>query len=273
MPELDVIQELRRWLRQRLAAGETVLHLPGGAPRRPDAAPLAASPAAFGAASPAARVAAGKAVAAAEGARVGPGGTVPDAEGMRAPEPDSLEGIAAEVAACTRCRLHATRRNAVPGVGPAHADLVFVGEGPGADEDEQGEPFVGRAGQLLTKIIESVQLRREDVFITNIVKCRPPGNRDPEPDEIAACEPYLKRQLRLLAPKVICALGRHAGAALTGRAAPMAALRTGEHRYEGIRVFPTYHPAALLRNPQWKRPVWEDIQSVRREYDRRRENP
>jgi DNA polymerase len=142
---------------------------------------------------------------------------------------------------------------------PSH----FIGEGRGRG-GRAGKPFVG-PHQLLTKIIESVNLRREDVFITNIVKCRPPKNRDPEPDEVAACEPFLKRQLALLAPKVIVALGRHAGSWLAGAPESMAALRTGVRTYEGIRVFPTYHPAALLRNPQWKRPVWEDIQKMRAE--------
>ncbi len=158
-------------------------------------------------------------------------------------------------------------------MGPDDAGLVFVGEGPGADEDAQGEPFVGRAGQLLTKIIESVKLRRQDVFITNIVKCRPPGNRDPRPEEVAACEPFLKRQLQALQPNVICALGRHASITLLHKQESMARLRTGEHFYAGVRVFPTYHPAALLRNPQWKRPVWEDIQNIRAAYDASRENP
>ena len=151
--------------------------------------------------------------------------------------------------------------------------MLFIGEGPGADEDAQGEPFVGRAGQLLTKIIESVQLRREDVFITNIVKCRPPNNRDPEPDEIAACRPFLDRQVRLLQPRVICTLGRHAGSTLLGKQETMASLRSGRHTYAEIPLFPTYHPAALLRNPQWKRPVWEDIQKVRRAYDAAPESP
>ena len=187
--------------------------------------------------------------------------------GQESPANDSLAQVAAEVRACTACRLHTTRTNAVPGVGPDRAALLFVGEGPGADEDAKGEPFVGRAGQLLTKIIESVQMRREDVFITNIVKCRPPGNRDPEPDEIAACRPFLERQVRLLQPRVICTLGRHAASTLLGKQDSMARLRTERHTYAEIPVFPTYHPAALLRNPQWKRPVWEDIQKVRRACD------
>ena len=184
---------------------------------------------------------------------------------------DSVQRIAAEVSACTRCRLHETRDKSVPGVGPDDANLVFIGEGPGAQEDSTGEPFVGRAGQLLTKIIAAVNFQRDEVFITNIVKCRPPNNRDPKPDEIEACEPYLKRQLQALDPKVICTLGRHAAMTLLQTKESMAKLRTGTHSYEGVRLFPTYHPAALLRNPQWKRPVWEDIQNVRKAYDEPRQ--
>ncbi len=206
-------------------------------------------------------------------AATSPAAAPPEVAAERATPPsETLESVAAEIRACTRCRLHATRTQAVPGVGPSKAALLFVGEGPGADEDARGEPFVGRAGQLLTRIIESVQLRRQDVFITNIVKCRPPQNREPEPDEIAACRPFLERQIQLLAPRVICTLGRHAAAALLGRQEAMARLRMGRHRLGEIPVFPTYHPAALLRNPQWKRPVWEDIQNVRRALDGGDEN-
>lgn len=251
MLDSEKLQEVRRYLQQKLAAGELEFlrtDTPGHDPRGSSARNAAPAPEAAPDAKP--------------GVRARP----------TAAAGDSLERIASEVAVCTRCRLHERRTHAVPGVGAADADLVFIGEGPGADEDAQGKPFVGRAGQLLTKIIAAIQLSREEVFITNIVKCRPPGNRDPEPDEIAACEPYLKRQLAVLQPKVICTLGRHAGATLTGRVQSMSVLRQGEHAYEGIRVFPTYHPAALLRNPQWKRPVWEDIQNVRRQYDARREN-
>jgi DNA polymerase len=242
--EPELRDELRRYLRQRIEAGETERLLAPVPGRKHAVAPVRTdSPA------PAVRASAAKSVSPATGG-------------------DTIAGIAAEVARCTRCRLHETRNRAVPGVGPDDADIVFIGEGPGAEEDAQGKPFVGPAGQLLTKIIESVQFRREDVFITNIVKCRPPKNRDPQPDEVAACEPYLKRQLALLHPKVIVALGRHAGSWLAGAQETMGALRNGVRTYENIRVFPTYHPAALLRNPQWKRPVWEDIQKVRAEYDR-----
>ena len=258
MADSELRGELRRYLKQRLAAGETERLLARG-PLPPSGQRAAAEPEAAGGAA----VASGRAPARPE---------LPAADSRLVPAVpgDSIERIAAEVDTCTRCRLHATRTRAVPGVGPTHAGVVFIGEGPGAEEDAQGKPFVGPAGQLLTKIIESVKFRREDVFITNIVKCRPPKNRDPQPDEVAACEPFLKRQLALLAPKVIVALGRHAGSWLAGAPETMAALRTGVRTYEGIRVFPTYHPAALLRNPQWKRPVWEDIQKVRAEYDRLR---
>jgi DNA polymerase len=258
----EATRDLRRYLKQRLDAGESAVLLPADA---------AASKAA---------VAAGNPLPGAQAS----GRTLPDtrvaADAHEAPArtktsaaSDSLAQVAAEIRACTQCRLHETRTNAVPGVGPDDAGLVFVGEGPGADEDAQGEPFVGRAGQLLTKIIESVKLRRREVFITNIVKCRPPNNRDPQPDEVAACEPYLRRQLALLQPRVICALGRHASSALLKTQDSMARLRQGRHEYAGIRVFPTYHPAALLRNPKWKRPVWEDIQNVRQVYDSPEQKP
>lgn len=256
----DATRELRRYLTQRIEAGEKVVVLPGaGSARAGAVTPPEPGTEPRGSEEPAPTVR-----------------TTGDEEpspALEAPADsaeaagDSLERVAAEIRACTKCRLHATRTQAVPGVGPSDAGVVFVGEGPGADEDAQGEPFVGRAGQLLTKIIESVHLRRDEVFITNIVKCRPPNNRDPERDEVAACEPYLRRQLRLLSPRVICALGRHAAATLLESPESLARLRERRHRYSGIRVFPTYHPAALLRNPKWKRPVWEDIQKVRREYD------
>lgn len=262
MADPHPVDELRRWLKQRIEAGESIsLAAPSPDAPSPDA-PSPDAPSPDGRTPAAPRSTAGAQRAHAE---------------QRDPDPsapaDSLEKIASEVRDCRRCRLHATRTQAVPGVGPDAAGLVFVGEGPGADEDAQGEPFVGRAGQLLTRIIESVDLQRHEVFITNIVKCRPPNNRDPRPDEVAACEPFLKRQLQVLQPSVICALGRHAAATLLHKQEPMARLRAGEHFYEGVRVFPTYHPAALLRNPQWKRPVWEDIQNIRRTYDASRENP
>ncbi len=167
---------------------------------------------------------------------------------------------------CLRCELSQARTRIVYGVGNPDADVLFVGEGPGRDEDLQGEPFVGRAGQLLTDIItKGMKLRREDVYIANVVKCRPPENRDPEPDEVASCEPFLIRQIELVKPRVIIALGKFAAQTLVRSAAPISRLRGQWHDYRGIRLMPTFHPAYLLRNPGDKRLVWEDIKSVLRE--------
>ncbi len=173
-----------------------------------------------------------------------------------------LETVRADLGDCRRCPLGGLRRRLVFGEGNARADLVFVGEAPGADEDEQGRPFVGRAGQLLTKIIAAMGLKREEVYICNILKCRPPGNRNPLPDEIAACEPFLIRQLEAIRPRVICALGSFAARALLKSEAPISVLRGRFHRYQGIALMPTYHPAYLLRNPGAKKQVWEDVQSI-----------
>lgn len=181
---------------------------------------------------------------------------------------DSLEIIRKEVEGCTRCRLHKTRTRAVPGEGRGDARLVFIGEGPGRDEDIQGRPFVGKAGQLLTRIIEAINLKREDVYITNIVKCRPPENRNPREDEIKACESYLQRQLDIIKPKIICALGTFAAQALLGSEIPISRLRGKFHTYRNIKLMPTYHPAYLLRNPSEKRAVWEDMQMIQKEYNR-----
>ena len=167
---------------------------------------------------------------------------------------------------CRRCGLCQGRTNIVFGVGNPDADVMFVGEGPGRDEDLQGEPFVGRAGQLLTDIItKGMKLRRADVYIANVVKCRPPQNRDPEPDEVASCEPFLIRQIELVKPRVIIALGKFAAQTLVRSAAPISRLRGQWHDYHGIRLMPTFHPAYLLRNPGDKRLVWDDIKSVLRE--------
>ncbi len=180
--------------------------------------------------------------------------------------PDSaaaLAAIATEVAACTRCGLCEKRTLTVPGEGSPTADIVFIGEGPGADEDRTGRPFVGAAGQLLDKIITAgMKLRREDVFIGNVVKCRPPGNRNPTPDETAACADYLARQIDALAPMVLCALGKVAAHQLLDTTLSMARLRGRVHEYRGIPVIPTYHPAYLLRNPAAKVETWQDIQKV-----------
>jgi len=179
---------------------------------------------------------------------------------------ESLRQIFEEMADCQRCPLGKTRKNLVFGEGNVEADLVFVGEAPGADEDEQGLPFVGRAGQLLTDIIvKGMKLDRKNVYICNILKCRPPGNRNPRPEEIALCEPFLKRQLKVISPKVICALGTFAAKTLLKTDIPISALRGRFHWYEGIPLMPTYHPAYLLRNPASKKQVWEDVQLIMKE--------
>src|SRR5574337_2103566 len=168
---------------------------------------------------------------------------------------------------CTRCKLHTGRKTIVFGVGNPQAWLVFVGEAPGADEDDQGEPFVGRAGQLLTRIIEAMKLTRDQVYICNIIKCRPPGNRNPEPDEIASCEPFVIGQLQAIRPKLICALGNFATQILLRTKEPISKLRGRFYSYQGIPVLPTFHPAYLLRNPYEKKTVWADMQLLQRQYE------
>jgi DNA polymerase len=177
----------------------------------------------------------------------------------------TLPELRAVIGDCQRCKLAPHRTQIVFGVGNPNADLVFVGEAPGADEDARGEPFVGRAGQLLTEIIvKGMKIRRQDVYIANIIKCRPPQNRDPEPDEIAACEPFLKHQLALIKPKVIVTLGKFAAQCLLKTRTPITRLRGVWASYQGIPLMPTFHPAYLLRNPSDKRLVWQDIQQVMR---------
>ena len=163
--------------------------------------------------------------------------------------------------------LDRTRTNLVFGVGNPDADVMIIGEAPGADEDRQGEPFVGRAGQLLNKILEAVHFKREDVYIANILKSRPPNNRDPEPAEIEGHIPLLYKQIALIKPKVILCVGKTAGNSLLGRSSTLGSLRNKFHDYYGLPVVVTYHPAALLRNQQWKRPTWEDVQLLRTRYD------
>jgi DNA polymerase len=176
---------------------------------------------------------------------------------------DVLDNLRREIGDCTRCKLHALGRTQVVfGVGNPRADLMFVGEAPGADEDRLGMPFVGRAGQLLTKIIEAMGLRREDVYIANVIKCRPPGNRNPEPDEIATCEPFLLRQIDMVRPRAIVALGAFAVRALLRVDAPISRLRGRAYEYRGAKLVPTFHPAFLLRSPQYKRETWEDMKLV-----------
>ncbi|BAV33179.1 DNA polymerase [Sulfuricaulis limicola] len=167
--------------------------------------------------------------------------------------------LEAEVRACTQCSLHKTRTQTVFGVGHRHASWMFIGEAPGADEDRQGEPFVGRAGQLLNAILFAMGLKREEVYIANVLKCRPPGNRDPQPEEVTQCEPYLIRQIGLIRPKLIVALGRHAAHSLLKTEVPLAKLRGQKLSYHGTPLFVTYHPAYLLRNPADKRKVWDDL--------------
>ena len=178
-------------------------------------------------------------------------------------ENDSLDRIRADIGPnCSRCKLHKARTNIVFGVGNPKAQLVFVGEGPGRDEDEQGEPFVGRAGKLLTQMIEAMGLRRSDVYICNVVKCRPPENRLPEKDEIATCSPYLIRQLDVIAPKVICCLGACAAQTLLNTNQGISRFRGEFFDYRGAKLIATYHPAYLLRNPNAKGDVWKDLQKV-----------
>lgn len=178
----------------------------------------------------------------------------------------SLDNIRQELGDCTRCRLYEGRNHLVFGEGDPHAALVFVGEGPGREEDLQGKPFVGRAGELLSRIIEAIDLSREEVYITNIVKCRPPQNRNPRPDEIQICLPFLLKQLEAIRPNVICCLGTFAAQTLLGTEERISSLRGRFYDYKGTKLMPTYHPAFLLRNPQFKRDVWEDMKRIREEY-------
>ncbi|MCK4413767.1 MAG: uracil-DNA glycosylase [Candidatus Eisenbacteria sp.] len=226
-----------------------------------------------------------------ESARVDPKGPPTEAPGAPAPrrtprrtprpqfgppplatgrDPDweaQLAALSEEAHQCVKCRLHETRRKVVVSSGSGRVPLVFASEAPGADEDAQGEAFVGRAGQLLTKIIAAIGLDRKDVYICNVLKCRPPGNRNPMADEIESCTPYLQRQLAILKPRLICTLGLFATQVLLESKAPIGKLRGRVFRYQGIPLVPTYHPAALLRNPNLKRNVWEDMLLVRKILD------
>ncbi len=180
---------------------------------------------------------------------------------------ETLETLAEKIKGCTKCELSHTRTRAVPGVGNPHAKLVIIGEAPGRDEDLQGEPFVGAAGQLLTKILAAIGFDRDDVFITNILKCRPPNNRNPLPHEIECCEPYLHAQLRALRPDLVCALGTFAAQTLLRTDEKISKLRGRFHQYQEVPLLATFHPAYLLRNPNMKRLVWEDMQMLRARYD------
>jgi DNA polymerase len=179
----------------------------------------------------------------------------------------SLEEVAAAIDACTRCPLHLTRTRSVPGEGNPHAQLFLVGEGPGETEDRLGRPFVGRAGELLDKLLAALDLPRPSVYIANIVKNRPPQNRKPLPDEVAACIPFLYRQIGIVKPKVILAMGGTAGESMLGVKKSLGELRGKVHRFAGIPLIVTYHPAALLRNPNWKKPTWDDVRIARQLLD------
>jgi DNA polymerase len=246
-----IIQDLQRWARQQEEAGVRDLHFDAAAVEAAREAVFAKAIAEDGA--PAATVA--------------PAPSDPEAREAKAARLAELD--AKQVSVCTKCALHTSRNHTVFGVGNPDADVVFVGEAPGRDEDLQGEPFVGRAGQLLNKILAAIGFQREDVYIANILKCRPPDNRDPAPDEVMQCEPYLIRQLEIIEPKVICALGRVAATTLLKTGMSLTKMRQQVHDYHGIPLIPTYHPAALLRNPNWKRPAWEDVQKLRALYDER----
>jgi uracil-DNA glycosylase family 4 len=180
--------------------------------------------------------------------------------------PEMLEGIRNDLGDCRRCGLGDTRTSLVFGVGNPASRLVFVGEAPGRDEDAQGEPFVGEAGQLLTRIIEAMGFSRQDVYICNVIKCRPPGNRNPSPEEVGACHPFLLRQIQAIAPEVIVALGTFAAQTLLRTREPISRLRGRFHDYHGIQLMPTFHPAYLLRNPAMKREVWDDMKAVMRKF-------
>jgi len=180
---------------------------------------------------------------------------------------ETLDSLNNQICTCMKCPLGKTRTKFVFGVGNPKADIMLIGEAPGADEDRQGEPFVGRAGQLLNKILEAVNLEREEVYICNILKCRPPNNRDPQPMEVEHCEPYLHKQIELVKPKIIIALGRIAGQTLLRTGDPLGSLRSQIHDYLGIPMIIVYHPAALLRNPNFKKTMWEDIKAFRNYYD------
>ncbi len=256
----------RRYLEQQIELGGAEVVLPDGA-IQPGAQAAAAPPAAPSEAPPAR-------ASWARGAPPIPGPGL----AVTSPEPallgndlaalETLDAVAERIRTSYCCALCPARTHAVPGEGDPRARLVLVGEGPGAKEDASGRPFVGQAGQLLDSILQAIDVPREKVYITNIVKCRPPQNRKPLPDEMAACLPYLHRQLELIRPKVIVALGSTAGEALLGARKSLGELRGKVHTYNGIPLVVTYHPAALLRNPNWKKPAWDDVRIARQLLDR-----
>lgn len=265
----DPRELLREYLRQRAEMGETELvldSLTGEELRALYARASAAVPAAVPA--PGAAPAGGRFPA--NVAPMRPAADAPAAY-AGADEIRSLPTLAAvrEVAlGCPRCRLAETRGQVVFGEGNPDADVLIVGEAPGAEEDRSGRPFVGRAGKLLDLLLTSVGLPREQVYVCNVLKCRPPGNRDPQADEVEACSPYLLRQVELVKPRAIAAFGTFAAQTLLGTTTPIGRLRGRVHEYHGVPLVPTYHPAALLRSPAWVRPTWEDLQRLRQLLDR-----
>jgi len=194
---------------------------------------------------------------------------IPDEAWSHAP---GLESLNEQICGCLKCPLGHTRTNFVFGVGNPRSKVMFIGEAPGADEDAQGEPFVGKAGQLLNKIIEAIDMKREEVYICNILKCRPPNNREPLPSEMELCTPYLSKQIELIGPAFIICLGRTAAQWILRTTESLGALRGRVHDYHGIRLIVTYHPAALLRNPNWKRPAWDDMKMFKRLYEEATQN-
>ena len=255
---------------QRLLGGDPVILPDGSTPGTPDLRPGSVDPPGSPPLTPGASPGNTKAGPAQSDSALPPPGISYDPPGGDlfsndpVPQAGSLEAIAQLVASCTKCRLCEGRRHTVPGEGAADARLVVVGEGPGRVEDETGRPFVGPAGELLTKILGAIELPRERVFICNVVKCRPPENRLPQFDEIAACVPYLFRQIDIVKPKAILAMGGTAAQTLLNTKQSLGALRNLVHRFRGIPLIVTYHPAALLRNPNWKKPTWDDVRIARR---------
>lgn len=259
-----LLATLRDYVEQLREEGLEGIPASGGVGRFGRAVPPETGSAAIAASARPKTAASGASAARADGAiprAVGTGELIPTYPGLeKTADLDALRGFIGD---CQRCKLAPGRTNLVFGVGDPKAELMFVGEGPGAEEDARGEPFVGRAGQLLTDIIErGMGMARSDVYICNVVKCRPPGNRNPEPDEVAACEPFLRRQIELVAPRVIVGLGTFAVQALLKVKTPISKLRGIWHEMRGIKLMPTFHPAYLLRNPGDKRLVWADIQEV-----------
>jgi len=256
---VDPLDDLAaRYLRQQIELGGREVVTDGSLPREPSeplAAPRSSKDWRIGAP-----------------AIPGPGLTIPEPAADLLSPPGAawatLDAIAADVAGCRQCFLCEGRRKVVPGEGNPRAELVLVGEGPGQTEDETGRPFVGRAGELLTDILAAIGYARDQVFICNVVKCRPPQNRKPLPEEMAACSPYLQAQLRLIKPKVILALGATAAEAFLQTKRSLADLRGKVHSYRGTPLVVTYHPAALLRNPNWKKPTWDDVRIARQLVDR-----